>query len=138
MSNKLKNILLWVAVLPASILAGLLVLFPVHWILYNTLTRYVQPYPELPERIIGPFATACVMVKTASYVAPSYKIIVATILTVFWIFIAGGGFALSYFNVDSGTYKYSLIAGGLPIISGVIGAIIALISELRNSDTVAT
>lgn len=124
--------MLWIAFLPGAILAGILILFPVHWILYQTLTNFIEPYPETPEKIIGPLATAWAMVKAAAFIAPSNKKIVAIVIAVLWVFIAGGGFAISYFELEFGDRKFDLLAGGLPIIGGVIGAIIGLIPELRG------
>lgn len=132
MNESLKRILLWIAVIPGAIIAGALILFPVHWVLYQTLTSFIEPYPEVPEKILGPLATAWAMVKAAAYIAPSHKKYVAIVMTILWVFIAGGGFALSYFELDLGTSKLNLYAGGLPIIGGIIGSIIALLSELNN------
>jgi ABC-type sugar transport system permease subunit len=50
MNERLKRILLWIAVIPGAIIAGILILFPVHWVLYQTLTNFIDPYPEAPEK----------------------------------------------------------------------------------------
>jgi hypothetical protein len=136
MNERLKRILLWIAVIPGAIIAGILILFPVHWVLYQTLTNFIDPYPEAPEKILGPLATAWAMVKTAAYIAPSHKKYVAIVMTVHWVFIAGGGFALSYFELDIGTGRLNLYAGGLPIVGGIVGSIIALLSELNDKEQI--
>ena len=99
MIEKLKNVLLWIIILPGSFLAGIIILFPVHWILYSTLSHFIEPYPEMPERILGPMATSFIMVKTASHLAPSHKKIVAIIMATILIFIIGFGLALGYFEI---------------------------------------
>ena len=49
--DQFKYWLRWLAVLPGALLGGILLCFPLHWILYRTFTEFIDPYPELPERI---------------------------------------------------------------------------------------
>ena len=132
MSENLKNILLWLAVLPGSIIGGILILFPVHWILFQTLSSFIEPYPEIPEKILSPLATAWAMVKSAAYIAPSNKKIVAITIGVLWVFFAGVAFTMSYYEIEIGMRKLNLFAGGLPIFGGIVGATIGVISELKD------
>jgi uncharacterized membrane protein YeaQ/YmgE (transglycosylase-associated protein family) len=132
----------WIVVLPISLIAGILVTFPVHWILYRTLSGgdspFITPYPELPERILAPLFTALVIVWVASKIAPEHKFKTAIILAALWIFGAGGAFILGYLGFRSDNVQLSLTAGGLPIIMGVVGAVLGLFivkKELSEEQT---
>lgn len=98
--------------------------------------KFYRPISRSSRKILGPLATAWAMVKTAAYIAPSHKKHVAIVMTVHWVFIAGGGFALSYFELDIGTGRLNLYAGGLPIVGGIVGSIIALLSELNDKEQI--
>jgi hypothetical protein len=37
----------WLAVLPGAVIEGFLLTFPLSWMLYNTLSNFMQPYPAL-------------------------------------------------------------------------------------------
>ncbi len=69
----------WIAVFPFAFLAAIASVFPVRWILYRTLTGsgFIEPYPELPERILGPAIGSAVFVWVGARIAPSHKMIVA-------------------------------------------------------------
>jgi hypothetical protein len=66
MEKGFKYWLSWISVLPISLISGVLIIFPVHWVLYQTLSGgdspFIAPYPELPEKILQPFFTALVIV----------------------------------------------------------------------------
>ena len=130
MKRGLKYWASWIGVLPISIISGILITFPVHWVLYNTLSGgdspFITPYPELPEKILSPFFTALIIVWVGSKIAPEHKFITAVVLAVVWVFFAGVTFAMAYFGIQLGKYQYSLIAGGLPVIMGIVGAIVGL------------
>jgi hypothetical protein len=145
MDKGFKYWLRWIAVLPISLIAGILVTFPVHWILYRTLSGgespFITPYPELPERVLQPFFTSIVIVWVASQIAPQNKFNTAIVLATLWIFAAGTVFALVSFGFQPESTQLNLIAGGLPIIMGVIGAVVGVyivkkkISEVQIKTT---
>lgn len=130
MDKGFKYWLSWIGVLPISLIAGVLVTFPVHWILYRTLSGgdspFITPYPELPEKILQPFFTALVIVWVASQIAPQHQFKTAVIIATLWIFGAGGAFILGYLGYHSDNVQLNLTAGGLPIIMGVVGAVVGL------------
>ncbi|MGH2427236.1 MAG: hypothetical protein ACRDF1_13265 [bacterium] len=64
----------WLAVLPGAILAGILVLFPLHWALYLTLIIFVRPYPDRPERVLTPLVIGPVFIWAGSRIAPQYRV----------------------------------------------------------------
>lgn len=126
MNKNFNKTLRWLAVIPGAILAGILVLFPLHLILYQTLSNFIDPYPETPERILGPLATSWAMVTAAAYNAPSNKRNVAIAMAFVWIFIAGGGFTLSYFELEISSRRLDFGTSWLPIMFGVIGSLLGL------------
>lgn len=136
MKKDFKYWLSWLGVLPVSIVAGLLVTFPLHWVLYRTLSGgdspFITPYPELPERILQPFFSALVIVWVASKIAPEHKFKAAVVLAGLWIFGAGGAFVLGYLGYHFGKTQLNLTAGGLPVIMGVVGAIVGLYTVKKH------
>ena len=80
----------WIAVLPGALLGGILMVFPLHWILYNTLSNFIEPYPELPERILTPFVVALGFVALGARIAPERKMEVAVVLFGLWMVLLGG------------------------------------------------
>jgi hypothetical protein len=130
MDKGFKYWLSWIGVLPISIIAGVLVTFPVHWVLYWTLSGggspFITPYPEVPEKLLQPFFTALVFVWVASLIAPQHKFKTAVIIAALWIFGAGVTFVIAYLGYHSNDYQLYITAGGLPIIMGIVGAVVGL------------
>lgn len=91
------NIMRWLTVLPGAAVCGFLSTFALHWVLYGTLTAsgVVEPYPELPERLLTPFAVALAFVWAGSRIAPSRKVETAAVLFGAWLLLVGAGIALS-------------------------------------------
>ncbi len=127
MKEKILIVLRWIGLLPISIIGGAVSMFPVHWILYNTLSGYqnpiISPYPEFPEKIIQPFCMALTAIWISSIIAPKYKLSTAKIMAFMWILGIITVFAMIYFEKSIGNIKFSLQYGGLPMILGIIGAI---------------
>jgi hypothetical protein len=78
--NSTKYWLRWVAVLPVAILGGVALIFPLHWVLYLSLRHLIEPYPELPERILTPVVVAAGFIWLGAKVAPSHKLMTAWVL----------------------------------------------------------
>ncbi len=128
MKNKIKNILLWLAVFPAS-LAGM-VLSSFLWHLIHNLTagRYIDLnswlniiYVELVSNLIAGF----VFVLIAYKIAPNNKKITAIIFTAFLILISGA----SLFIVNYMTKEYFTNIG---IIGTIAGSIICCIGIYKG------
>jgi hypothetical protein len=136
MNKNFKYWLSWIGVVPISLIAGALVTFPLHWILYSTLSGgddpFITTYPELPEKMLHPFFTALIIIWVASLIAPQYKLKTALIIATLYIFVAGGAFVLGYLNYRSGNLQVSLTAGGLPVLMGLAGAIVGLYIVKNN------
>ena len=120
------NIMRWLAILPGAIVCALLSTFPLHWVLYGTLTLsgVVEPYPELPERMLTPFAAALAFVWAGSRIAPSRKVETAAVLFGAWLLLVGAGFALGLTGTRFGGSEMYLQWGGLALAGGMVGAFI--------------
>lgn len=113
----------WLVVLPGALLGGILTSFPLHWILYSTLrneTIFIDPYPELPERILLPLVAAFVFVWAGSRIAPEHKLKTSIVLFGIWLFLSGGVVFLTLY--DSGWFGQQLYFQG-----GIIGPIMAVV-----------
>lgn len=76
------RIVRWLLVLPGAVVCAVLALFPLHFVLYQTLTGsgIVEPYPEAPERLLGPLVSALAFVWGGARIAPHHKIETAVVL----------------------------------------------------------
>lgn len=118
------NIIRWLAVLPGAILGGVLSTVPLHFVLYQTLTGsgLVEPYPDSPERLLGPFILALIFVWAGSRIAPSRKVETAIFLLGALLLIFGASFALSVTGARVGSSQLYLQFGGAALALGIVGA----------------
>ncbi|MBL7914576.1 MAG: hypothetical protein JNL49_05970 [Bacteroidia bacterium] len=135
MKRDLKYWVSWIGVLPISIAVGIIITFPIHWILYQTLSGgndpFITPYPELPERILLPFFTSLAIVWVGAKIAPEKKFITAIILSIAWMVFAGLFFIMAVFEIQFDKFQYYLLEGGLPLVMGIAGSITGL-SQVSN------
>ena len=124
----MSSTLRWVAILPGAILAALFALVPLHLVLYQTLTGsgLVEPYPEAPERILGPLVSTLAFVWIGSRIAPSRKVATAVILFGALLIILGAIIALGLAGARVGNSQFYLQMGGLPPVSGIVGAFLGI------------
>jgi hypothetical protein len=120
------QILRWIAVLPGSIIIAVLSLLPLHWLLCFVLTRFVEVYPEMPERVLGPFVLSGVFVWVGSRISPSYKFETAAVLFGIWMFLIGGIVFIAWSRADWFGGQLYFQGGGIPTIMAVVGAAIGL------------
>ena len=102
--------------------------FPLHFVLYQTLTGsgIVEPYPETPERILMPLVGAIVFIWAGAWVAPNHKFKVATVLFTLWLLLLAGAVVLVLSGADLGGLQFNLEGGGLAPIMALVGAIAGL------------
>lgn len=124
--NNGQKILRWIAVLPSSILAGIAMTFVLHFILYFTLTKFVTPYPEFPERALTPLVIAATFIWTGCEIAPNNKLKVGIVLFAIWMFLAGGFIMLTLTGSKWFGKSLYLEANGIAPIMGIVGAFIGL------------
>jgi len=117
-----KYWLRWLAVLPGALLAGVLAGFPLHWVLYGTLSNFIEPYPELPERLLWPFVVNGVFIWVASRIAPQYKVVTSVILFGLCMFLIGGFVFLTLSGHNWMGHKLYLRGGGIGPMMALAGA----------------
>ncbi|CAN5335726.1 hypothetical protein BH20ACI1_BH20ACI1_03540 [soil metagenome] len=120
------QILRWIAVLPGAIIAVILSLIPLHLILYIIFTKFVEVYPETPERILAPALISGVFIWVGSQISPTYKFETAIVLFGIWMFLVGGFVFLTFSGGQFYESHLYFQNGGLPTLMAVIGAIIGL------------
>ena len=91
MSNEgVNNWFRWLAVLPGSLLAGLLATFPLHWVLLATFEygQIISGIDTKPiEYLLYPFVIAAIFVYTGSRIAPKYRFKTSIVLFVIYLLL---------------------------------------------------
>jgi len=126
----------WVAVLPSPLLAGLLALFPLHWIVYHSLrnqTIFVDPYPELPERLLTPFVACAVFVWAGSRIAPERKVLTSVVLLGLLLLLQGGFVFLAVSGTNVMGAQFYLQGRGIAPIMALAGALVGLYIVRRKN-----
>ncbi len=131
MSPKLQYWVRWIAVLPGAIIAGIISMFIVHLVLYNSLKEIIQPYPELPERILTPLVASATIIIAGSWIAPDKKEWTSIFLFGLWAFVSGGIVLLTLMDSPFFGYKLSFQIGGLPTLGAIAGAVFGLYKVRR-------
>lgn len=131
----MANTIRWLAVLPGSIVCMVFALFPLHFVLYQTLTGsgIVEPYPEAPERLLGPLISALAFVWAGSRIAPSRKVETGVVLFGAALLLVGAGFALGLAGAHIGSIQFYLRLGGFPLACAIVGAFIGLYLVRREN-----
>jgi len=135
---KITYFLRWLAVIPGALLAGILSTFPLHLILYNTLTQFISPYPELPERILAPAVIGGTFVWAGGKIAPARKIETAVVLFGLWTLLIGGALAIALFNVRIGNRYFFPNYGGLGPVAAFIGAVVGFLIVRNEAEDAST
>jgi hypothetical protein len=58
---------------PGALVASVIASFPLHLVLFFTLSHFVEPYPRLPEQLLSSFVSGGVFVWVGAAIAPEYK-----------------------------------------------------------------
>jgi hypothetical protein len=127
-----KYWLRWLAILPGAILAGVLATIPLHFVLYMSLSSWIEPYPELPEQLLIPFVIGCAFVWAGGRIAPDRKIETSVILLCIWIFLCGGFVFLAMSGGQWMNQSIQLRYGGLLLALGIAGAGLAVVLVEQN------
>lgn len=122
----------WPAVLPGALIAAFLSTILLHLVLYNTLSNFVEPYPETPERLLTPLVVGGIFVWVGTRIVPAYKIETSVALFGLWVFVVGGFFFLAL----SGTRWLGVIlflrGGGLGVALAIAGAAAGLLISRKE------
>lgn len=126
--DTVKLVARWLAVVPGALLAMVLSSIPLHLVLYQTLTGsgIVEPYPEMPERLLTPLVAALAFIWFGSRIAPRRRFETAVTLFGVLLFVGGGSIALGLSGAHIGNVQYSVSQGGLAALGAFVGALIGL------------
>lgn len=131
----------WLAVLPGALLGGLLATIPLRLVLYSTLRSFVEPYPELPERLLTPLVIATCFVWSGARIAPSRKLYTAVILFGLWMVILGATVAFTLFVGEfrgrQVTFQLGGLSAAMAFAGGVIGVLIVQNQTTRGDGRAA-
>lgn len=125
----------WLAVLPGAILAGLISLFPLHWVLYSTLTGFIDPYPELPERLLTPFVSSGVLIWSGSRIAPEFKLETSLALVGLYLVLWGGSIVFVLSGGHWERLQFHFVYGALSPAAGLAGALTGLMVVRKERPT---
>ncbi len=137
----MSNWLRWILVLPVALLAMILSAFPLHFVLYQTLTGsgIVEPYPETPERVLMPLVGAMAFIWAGAGVAPNHKVKMATVLFALWLLLLGVIVVLVLSDVDLSGLQFTIERGGLGPVMALVGAVAGLyIVRKQNANGIIT
>ncbi len=134
MQDTMKYGLRWLAVIPVALVAAILSAFPLHLILYQTLTGsgFIEPYPETPERVLLPLVAAMAFMWSGARVAPSHKTETAVVLFGVWLLLAGASIALIWSGANLGGIQLKSHGGGLASVMALVGAFAGLYIVRRS------
>jgi hypothetical protein len=123
----------WVAVLPGSVLAGVLMTIPLHLVLYSTLSNFIDPVPELPERVLTPLVIGATIVWSGARIAPARKMETAVVLFGLWMLLLGGSVALTLFAVNIQGRRLFFQGGGLAPVMAFAGGLVGLLIARKQA-----
>lgn len=142
MNNKITYWLRWIAVLPGAVLAGFLITFPLHWLLYiafahnGTLLGFIELPPRSDiwiEQLLYPFVMATAFISAGHYIAPKYKfksaIALFAIYAILWLVVVIISSTLeSFYGVDIRFSGRTVLA----IVGAILGLYIAKKSDEKK------
>jgi hypothetical protein len=138
--DKLKYWFRWISVFPGALIAGLLIIFPLHWLLYlkfahsGTFLGFIE-FPARSnisiEYVIYPFIIAITYIFAGYKIAPKYKFKTAIVLFVIYLAIWLIVSVISLFAND--TYGLDMQFSWRTVLA-VIGAVIGLYIAKKDSE----
>jgi hypothetical protein len=124
------QVLRWAVVLPGSIIAALIAMFPIHWIVLWLHMKnsegdngFLAIIPEeMMERFLYAFCTPFVMIAAGMYIAPKLKYQTGIGLAVLWGVLFGASVVMTI-----GQYEgWNWLRFGITVVLGVAGVIAGL------------
>ena len=137
--NKISEIGRWVAVIPGALLCGILVLFPLHWLLYFTLVKgsmIEMPLEDMApiEKFLSSILTSLIFVYAGAKIAPKKQFLVSIILFVFSVlFRISAVYFVSASNLKLDMSLYGLSRLVLSLLAGGIGIFLIYIETTKKS-----
>ncbi|HEY8661629.1 MAG TPA: hypothetical protein VIL78_21515 [Hanamia sp.] len=124
--NRVIKWLRWISVTPGGIIVGIISTFLLHLILYFSLTNFVHPYPEFPERVLTPFIFSSTFIWAGCEIAPHHKLKTGIILFALLIFFSGGLIISTLTQGKWFGHSMYLQGNGVAPVMGIIGAFLGL------------
>ena len=128
----MNTVIRWIVLLPSAIVVAFLISFPLRIVLYTTLSNFIEPYPELPERLLFPFFASMVFIWIGSKVAPSRKLLVANLLMILWIVLSVITAIVSILEIEISGQQFVMHGGIFGPIFSIVGSIIGFIITKRQ------
>ena len=136
--SKATGILRWIAVLPGGVLAGFLVLFPLHWVLYFTLVRgemIQMPAEDMApiERFLSPILSSIFFVFAGALIAPRRQVLVSYVLFSFSLFARIVVLLVAVAQqLDIDLSVYGILKLLLSSLAGALGILIVTLRERQK------
>lgn len=139
--SKSAEVLRWIAVLPGGILAGFLILFPLHWVLYFTLVRgsmIQMPMEDMApiERFLSPVLSSIFFVFAGAMIAPKKQLLVSYVLFSLSLFARIGIILVAVAQqLDLDLSTYGILRLSIASLAGALGILIVrLKTKAREED----
>lgn len=126
-AEQVKAWLRWLAVLPGALCGAVLLTVPLHVALYRTLSSFIEPYPELPERVLTPFVIAAGFVWFGALIAPARKVETALVLFGLWMVLLGASLVVVGFVGNIGGRRLYFHGGGVAPLMAFIGGVVGFL-----------
>ena len=125
----------WIAVIPAGVVAAMLVTFPIHWSLslvegYGTFV-FAWLGSENIETLIIAFSSPYVFIRAGAYTSPGFHPEAGVALSIIVALALGGIYVLAFTSSSLGGW-YSLYYGATPVLNLV--GIAAALYAVRDSN----
>lgn len=92
MKSNTKKLIRWIFFLPVSLVLGFLATFPLHWILYYTISS--TGILSSVEHFLSPIVLMAIATFSAFWIAPKYKFQASLGVGIFWLIFILFGFII--------------------------------------------
>jgi hypothetical protein len=138
LKDRLVEFIRWIAIIPGGVLCGLIILFPLHWVLYFTLVEgsiIQMPMKDMApiERFLSPILSSIMFVYAGARIAPKEQFVVSIILFVLGILIrVGMVFFVRVADLKLDTSFYGFTRLLLSALAGGIGVFLVYIKVSKK------
>ena len=135
------KILRWIAVIPAGLIAAVLVMFPIHWLImiiakFGDNLFFTLLSSETLERLVIAFTTPFFVIYVGTWTAPTHRGEAGLALAIATALILGGVYVLAFTGGPMFRGWSSLYFGATPVLN-LVGIAIALYNVRRRWGSVA-
>jgi hypothetical protein len=141
-ASKTAEVLRWLSVIPGGVLAGFLILFPLHWVLYFTLVKgemIQMPMEDMApiERFLSPVLSSIFFVFAGAMIAPRKQVLVSYVLFSLSLFARIGVLLVAVAQqLDLDLSVYGILRLLVSSLAGALGIlIVTLKTKTRERDT---